>query len=80
MRREARQLREKTSEELRDDLARERERLLKEIKMPLAGGQKVNAHEARQSRRKIALLMTLLRERELGIRGQEVAGRESQKK
>ena len=80
MSREARQFREKTTEELRDDLARERERLLKGIKLPLAGGQKVNAHESRQCRRRIALLSTLLRERELGLRGQTFGGVDSRKR
>ncbi len=74
MKREARVLREKTTEELADDLTRERERLFKEVKMPLAGGQRINSHEVRSSRRRIALLHTLLRERELGLRGREFAG------
>jgi ribosomal protein L29 len=74
MKREARQFREKTTEELRDDLTREREHLFKGLKLPLAGGQKVNAHETRQCRRRIALLETLLREREFGLRGQSFGG------
>jgi len=74
MSRRARELREKTTEELADDLAREREHILKGIRLPLAGGQRVNSHEVRQTRRKIACIMTILRERELGIRGRESVG------
>ena len=74
MSKRARAMREKTTEELQDELARERERVLKGIRMPLAGGQRVNTHELRECRRRIARLETILRERELGIRGQEIIG------
>jgi large subunit ribosomal protein L29 len=61
-----RELREKSSEELAENLNEAKKRLFFQIKMQRVTGEGVKPHEIRQLRRDIARIKTILRERELG--------------
>jgi len=58
------ELREKTSEELRENLAEARKRLFFQMKMQRATGEGVKPHEPGRLRREIARISTVLRERQ----------------
>ena len=66
----ARELREKSSEELAENLTEARKRLFFQMKMQRVSGEGVKPHEVRLLRRDIARMKTILRERESG--GQNV--------
>ena len=71
----ARELREKASEELAENLQEAKKRLFFQIKMQRVTGEGVKPHEIKQLRREIARIKTILREREIGAaRDQEKAG------
>ncbi len=57
------ELREKTTEELRENLEEARKRLFFQMKMQRATGEGVKPHEPGQLRREIARLETVLHER-----------------
>ena len=57
------ELRDKTTEELRENLEEARKRLFFQMKMQRATGEGVKPHEPGQLRRDIARIETLLRER-----------------
>lgn len=59
----ARELREKSTEELRENLEEARKRLFFQMKMQRATGEGVKPHEPGQLRREIARLETVLHER-----------------
>ncbi len=59
----AQELRDKTSEELGENLAEARKRLFFQMKMQSATGEGTKPHEMRVLRRDIARLETILRER-----------------
>jgi large subunit ribosomal protein L29 len=63
-----RELRNKPDEELREDLANHREELFN-LEFQSATEQIDNPARIRQLRRDVARVLTVLRERELGIRG-----------
>ncbi len=60
----ARELREKSSEELAENLNEARKRLFFQMKMQRVSGEGVKPHEVRLLRRDIARMKTILRERE----------------
>lgn len=60
----AKDLREKTSQELQDQLLLEKKRLFDGV-MKSASGESIKAHEKRDGRRLIARIQTILREREV---------------
>lgn len=64
------ELREKTTEELRENLAEAKRRLFFQMKMQRVTGEGVKPHEVGQLRREVARISTILRER-------EIAGRET---
>ena len=64
----AKELRELTPEELRTEL-RQQEQALFNLRMQLASGQLDDSSKIRKVRRDIARILTVLREKELGIRG-----------
>jgi large subunit ribosomal protein L29 len=67
----ASELRDKTSEELAENLAEARKRLFFQMRMQKTAGDGVQPHEVGQLRREIARMTTVLRERELaGSRGE----------
>jgi large subunit ribosomal protein L29 len=61
----ARELREKSSEELAENINEAKKRMFFQMKMQRVSGEGVKPHEIRQLRREIARLKTILREREL---------------
>jgi large subunit ribosomal protein L29 len=61
----AAEMRDKTSEELAENLKEARKRLFFQMKMQRATGEGVKPHETGQLRREIARLETVLRERQL---------------
>ena len=61
----ARELREMANDQLLEELRKVQERLLRDVRIRVASGEGVNAHEARACRRDIARIRTILREREL---------------
>jgi large subunit ribosomal protein L29 len=61
----ARELREKSSEELAENINEAKKRLFFQMKMQRVTGEGAKPHEVRQLRREIARLKTVLREREL---------------
>jgi len=61
-----RELREKSSAELAENLGEAKKRLFFQIKMQRVTGEGVKPHEIRQLRREIARIKTILREREIG--------------
>ena len=65
----ARELREKSSEELAENLSDAKKRLFFQMKMQRVTGEGVKPHEVRQLRRDIARIHTLLRERQLAGAG-----------
>jgi large subunit ribosomal protein L29 len=60
-----RELREKSSQELSENLLELRKRLFFQVKMQRVTGEGVKPHEIRQLRKDIARISTILREREL---------------
>ncbi len=58
------ELREKSTEELRENLEEARKRLFFQMKMQRATGEGVKPHEPGQQRREIARIETVLRERQ----------------
>jgi large subunit ribosomal protein L29 len=60
-----RDLREKSSQELEENLQELRKRLFFQVKMQRVTGEGVKPHEIRQLRRDIARICTILRERQL---------------
>jgi len=60
----AKTLREKTSQELKDQLLLEKKRLFDGV-VKSASGEAIKAHEKREGRRLVARIQALLREREL---------------
>ena len=64
------ELREKNTEELRENLAEAKRRLFFQMKMQRVTGEGVKPHEVGQLRREVARINTILRER-------EIAGRET---
>ena len=66
----ARELREKSSEELAENLNEAKKRLFFQMKMQRVTGEGVKPHEIRQLRRDIARIQTILRERQLAGAGQ----------
>lgn len=64
---EVRELHEQGMEHLQGELHAKQEHLLRQIHMRIAAGEGVNPHEARETRRDIARIKTLIREKELGI-------------
>ena len=61
----ARELREKSTEELAESLNEAKKRLFFQMKMQRVTGEGVKPHEIRQLRRDIARINTILRERQL---------------
>jgi large subunit ribosomal protein L29 len=61
----ARELREKSSEELAENLSEAKKRLFFQMKMQRVTGEGAKPHEVRQIRRDIARIKTILRERQL---------------
>ena len=61
-----RELREKSSEELTENLSEAKRRLFFQIKMQRVTGEGVKPHEIRLLRRDIARIQTILRERQSG--------------
>jgi large subunit ribosomal protein L29 len=61
----ARELRDKTSEELAENLREARHRLFTQMKMQRATGEGTKPHEVGDLKREIARIATILREREL---------------
>jgi len=59
------ELREKSSEELAENLNEAKKRLFFQVKMQRVTGEGVKPHEIRQLRREIARIKTILHEREL---------------
>lgn len=70
-------LQEQPLEHLRSVLLEKQDYLLRQIRMRVAAGEGVNAHEARETRRDIARIKTLIREHELGIREKRTAARKA---
>ena len=70
----ARELREKSSEELAENLSEAKKRLFFQMKMQRVTGEGAKPHEVRQLRRDIARIHTILRERQLA--GREAGGRQ----
>ena len=64
---ELKELHEQPLEHLEGLLQEKKNFLLREIRMRVAAGEGVNPHEAREARRDIARIETLIRERRLGI-------------
>lgn len=60
-----RELREKSSQELVENLQELRKRLFFQVKMQRVTGEGIKPHEIRQLRRDVARISTILREREL---------------
>ena len=69
----ASELREKTSEELSENLAEAKRRLFFQMRMQSATGEGAKPHEAGALRREVARISTVLRERELTA-GQNSSG------
>ena len=65
----ARELREKSSEELNENLSEAKKRLFFQMKMQRVTGEGVKPHEIRQLRRDVARIQTILRERQLAGAG-----------
>ena len=65
-----RELREKSSQELSENLLELRKKLFFQVKMQRVTGEGVKPHEVRQLRRDIARIQTILRERQLAGAGQ----------
>ena len=68
---ELRELHEQSVEHLEGELENLQSHLLRQIRMRIAAGEGVNAHEAVTTRRDIARIRTLIREQELGIQGRD---------
>ena len=64
---ELHELHQQSLEHLQGLLEEKQEHLLKKVRMRAAAGQGVNPHEAREVRRDIARIKTLIREKKLGI-------------
>ena len=64
---ELQELHQQSLEHLQGVLVEKQEYLLKQVRMRAAAGQGVNPHEARDVRRDIARIKTLIREKKLGI-------------
>jgi large subunit ribosomal protein L29 len=64
----AREIRDKTSEELAENLREARHRLFTQMKMQRATGEGIKPHEVGQLKKDIARIATILRERELAAR------------
>ena len=75
---ELKDLQEQPLEHIESVLEERQEHLLRQIRMRVAAGEGVNAHEAREVRRDIARLKTLIRERELGIYEKRAASRKAE--
>ena len=71
----ARDLREKTTEELAENLEEARKRMFFQIKMQRAAGEGVKPHEVKQLRRDVARLKTLLGERRRADEAAKAAGK-----
>ena len=61
----AKEYREMTTEQLLEDLRKVQDRLLRDVRIRVASGEGVNSHEARDCRREIARIKTIVREREI---------------
>ncbi|HOX07687.1 MAG TPA: 50S ribosomal protein L29 [Planctomycetota bacterium] len=61
----AREMRDKSSEELADNLNEAKKRLFFQMKMQRVSGEGAKPHEVRSLKRDIARIQTILRERQL---------------
>lgn len=70
----ASEYRDMTTEQLGEELRSVQERLLRDVRIRVASGEGINAHEARDCRRDIARIKTIIREREIKAKKAEEKG------
>ena len=72
---ELKELQQQSAEHLESVLTEKQDYLLRQIRMRVAAGEGVNPHEAREIRREIAQIKTLIREHQLGIQQKRTEAR-----
>ncbi len=73
----AAELRDKTVEELKENLEESKKRLFFQMKMQSSTGEGVKPHEPGILKKDIARINTILREKELAVTAGEIAGEEA---
>jgi ribosomal protein L29 len=76
---ELKELHEQPLEHLESLLREKQDFLLRQIRMRIAAGEGVNPHEARETRRDIARIETLIREKQTGIAQRRAQARAARK-